>query len=63
MSFVEDHSREIGIAALGFGLSYLLYKVEPFMGTVIASFVFMYLSSILVPLGESEEPFLLLANS
>jgi len=63
MSFVEQHSREIGMVTLGFGLSYLLYKVEPFMGTIGASFTFMYLSSILVSLEEPEEPLLLLANS
>ena len=63
MSFIEEHSREIGMVTLGFGLSYLLYKVEPFMGTISASFTFMYLSSVLAPLEESEEALLMLANS
>ena len=62
MSFLEDHGREIGIVGMGFGLSYVLYKIEPFAGTVGASFMFMYLSSVLAPL-EPEEPLLLLANS
>jgi len=63
MSFVEEHRREIGMATLGFGLSYLLYKIEPFLGTVSASFTFMYLSSILAPLEEPEELLSLLAYS
>ena len=62
MSFLEHHSREIGVVCIGFGLSYLLYKIEPFMGTVSASFTFMYLSSVLAPLGEPEEPLLMLVN-
>ena len=63
MSFLEEHRREIGMVTIGFGLSYVLYKVEPFLGTVSASFAFMYLSSVLAPLEEPEEPLLLLANS
>ena len=63
MSFLEQHSREVGVVCIGFGLSYLLYKVEPFMGTVSASFIFMYLSSIIAPLEGPEEPLLMLAQS
>lgn len=63
MSFLEDHGREIGIVFMGFGLSYVLYKIEPFLGTVSASFMFMYLSSVIAPLEQPEEPLLLLANS
>lgn len=63
MSFLEEHSREVGVVCMGFGLSYLLYRIEPFMGTVSASFMFMYLSSVIAPLEEPEEPLLLLANS
>ena len=55
MSFLEDHSREIGVVCMGFGLSYVLYKIEPFLGTVSASFIFMYLSSVLAPLEQPEE--------
>ena len=63
MSFLEEHRREIGMVTIGFGLSYLLYKIEPFLGTVSASFAFMYLSSVLAPLEEEDDSLLILANS
>ena len=64
MSFLRDHSREIGIVAVGFGLSYVLYsKISPFFGTIGASFTFMYMSSVLVPLEEPEKLLLVLAQS
>ena len=63
MSFLESHSREIGVVCIGFGFSYVLYKIEPFIGAVSASFVFMYLSSVIAPLEQPEESLLMLARS